>query len=357
MAHSTSPPTASSPTSSTPSAPRPPSLTRWTARCALAEAVGIGTAAAAYAVVDARGAPGTGPEVAAALALVVGAGLVEGAALGGAQAGGLRAWLPDTWTARRARRWVLVTVLVAGLGWAAGSAPAVLSADAPAGDAGPSPWLVVLGAAGLGAAMGAVLGAVQAGVLRGVVAHPRRWVTANVLAWMAAMVVLFLGATGPAADWPVWGVVTTGVLSGALAGALVGVVTGWMLPSLSGAPPANRVVLAVLGSGAHRLLDRDVVGLRLHGRISGRTFTFPVQYARVDDGVVVVPGRPERKRWWRNLRDQAPVQVLDAGTWRPGVGRVLEPGQPGYADAAAAYAARWSRARLPDGQPVVLVRL
>ena len=97
-----------------------PSPTAWIGLCAAAEAVGMAAAAVAA---KAGSAPGV--HAAAALALVVGGGLVEGIALGVAQATGLRGLLPKS--ARRA--WVLVTVVVAGLGWAGASAPAVLAPD------------------------------------------------------------------------------------------------------------------------------------------------------------------------------------------------------------------------------------
>ncbi|HYF73799.1 MAG TPA: hypothetical protein VD864_13305 [Nocardioides sp.] len=202
----------------------------WVSACALAEAVGMTAAAGAARVADGFG-------VAAALGVVVAGGLVEGTALGWAQSHVLSRVAP----ALVRGRYVAVTVLVAGLGWAGASAPSVLADDS--GDSGgtrPVLALVLLGAAGLGLVMGPVLGAAQAAALRGAVDHPWRWVPANTAAWPVAMVVIFLGATAPEASWPVWSVLVLGAVTGGVAGGLLGVVSGWFLPSLAGAAGGNR---------------------------------------------------------------------------------------------------------------------
>ncbi len=295
------------------------------------------------------GEPSTGAQIAGALSLVVAGGLVEGVALGVAQSSGISAWLPH-----RRRRWILTTVAVAGIGWAGASAPAVLSGE---GGSEPSRLLILAGAVGIGVAMGAVLGAAQAWVLRGRVPHPRRWLIANVLAWAAAMPIVFLGATTPAADWSTPAVVALGAVTGSVAGAAVGLVSGWFLISLTGSPAHNRVVLAVLGSPAHRLLDRSLVGLRMRGVASGAEFTLPVMYTADDAGLVVVPGHPERKRWWLNLRHASPVHALLDGRWRTGTAELLESGDDGYDQAVATYRRRWPRVRDLDTGPVVRIRL
>ena len=201
---------------------RLPSPAVWIGLCAAAEAVGMTAAALAATTSSAPGVPAS-----AALALVVAGGLVEGIALGVAQAVGLRGLL-----ARSGRRaWVFATVLVAGLGWAAASAPAAFD---PGGGSEPPVALVLGGAAALGAVMGAVLGAAQGWVLRGAVPHPWRWVGANAAAWASAMPVIFLGAMSPSADWSVIAVAALGTGTGLAAGAVLGAVTGWFLPSLCG---------------------------------------------------------------------------------------------------------------------------
>jgi hypothetical protein len=326
------------------------SITRWTVLCAIAEAIGMTAAAsAAKASQAAVGEVGSARQAALALTIVVGGGLVEGIALGALQTAGLRRPLP-----RLGRRWLVLTALVAGLGWAAASAPTALSG---ADDGSAPPLLLVLcGALGLGAAMGALLGAVQASVLRGHVRHPWRWVGASAVAWAPAMAVIFLGATVPGADWSVAKVAGLGTVTGIGAGAVLGLVSGWFLPTLDGSPARNRLVLRVLESRAHGKLDRSLLALRVYGVVTGRAFELPVQYATVQDVLVIAPGRPRTKRWWRNLRGPSPVDVLMRGQWHHGEGHVLHPGDHGYAPAMAAYRNRWPRARLPSDCPLVQIR-
>jgi len=328
------------------------SVRRWVALCAAAEAIGM-TAAAAAATTATRvvGEPDGGREVAAVLSLVVLGGLVEGVALGVLQAAGVHRLVP----ALRVGRWIAPTVLVAGVGWAAASAPAALAG--PGGGDTPPVALVLVGAAALGATMGAALGAAQASALRGHVAHPWRWVGVNVWAWAAAMPIIFLGATTAEADWPVVAVAALGTATGLAAGTVLGLVSGPLMAVLQGPPTYSLLTAALLRSPLHRLLDGALVVLRLHGRVSGRLVELPVQYAADGPTLVLAPGRPETKRWWRNLREPAPVRVLLRGRWQDGVGVVLERGSAGYDAAVAVYERRWPRARLTAGQPVVRVTL
>ena len=115
------------------------------------------------------------------------------------------------------------------------------------------------------------------------------------------------------------------------------------------------MVLTLLRSPAHRVLDRSLIALRVRGRRSGAWFELPAMFAEDPAGIVVVPGRGEQKRWWRNLSQPAPVEVLLRGSRLKGEGVVLRPGEDGYADAVGAYRGRWRRVRLPDDQPVVRI--
>jgi len=212
---------------------RPLSLARWTALCAAAETVGMTAAAAAAKVSQALvGEPGAARGRVLALSLVVAGGLVEGIALGAFQAAGLRRLLPCL----NPRRWLWITTAVAGVGWAAASAPAVLPGTDTDAAAAP-PWLLIIGgAAGLGITMGAVLGAAQASCLRGQVSHPLRWVAGNAVAWCPAMSIIFVGASTPHSDWPGWQVVGLGTLTGLAAGTVLGLLTGWFIPTLDAQP-------------------------------------------------------------------------------------------------------------------------
>jgi hypothetical protein len=91
----------------------------------------------------------------------------------------------------------------------------------------------------------------------------------------------------------------------------------------------NPVVRGVLRSPAHGLLSGRLALLTVTGRRSGRTFTFPVGYHRDGDRVIVSVASPERKRWWRNLRDAAPVEIWLGGVRRAGTGQAQGDEQAG----------------------------
>jgi len=330
---------------------QPLSLVRWTALCAVAEGIGMTAAAAAAKTSQTLiGEPVNNREVLLALSIAVVGGLVEGVALGGLQAAGLGRLLPDL----NRPQWVVVTAAVAGVGWAGASAAAGGSGQ----DDGATPsLLLILGmSVVLGALMGALLGAIQATVLRSQVRHPWRWVGANMTAWAPAMAVIFFGASLPGAHWPAWAVIPLATVTGLAAGALLGLVTGCFLPTLDGQSAHNLVVLDLLESRAHGLLDASLVALRIKGVMSGATIELPVQYAADDNAVVVAPGRPETKLWWRNLAQPAPVEVLVAGRWQPGYGILLRPGEPGYVAAMETYRRRWPRVRVEADSLLVQVR-
>lgn len=63
--------------------------------------------------------------------------------------------------------------------------------------------------------------------------------------------------------------------------------------------------------------------LRYRGRRTGQPHELVVQYASDGDRAWIVPGHPERKRWWRNMFTPSPVEVWLAGRRRTGIARVL----------------------------------
>lgn len=314
---------------------------RWVLSCAAAEALGLATAAGAARVASTL-EPGAG------LAVVVAGGLVEGTALGVLQA---RA-LGDLVDRSRRQAWALVTVLVAGLGWAVGSAPSALDGGS---DPTTPPWsLVLAGAAALGLVMGAVLGAAQATTLRGVVPHPWRWVWASAAGWSVAMVVVFAGATSARASWSWPLVVLDGAVTGAVAGAVLGLVTGPWLGALEGPPLRHRLVLRALVAQRRPAVD-GTTALAVRGARTGHVHRFPVMCAPLGHtSLVVVPGHAEHKTWWRQLGASPYVEVLDRGAWRPARARVVEPGSLEWSVARSAYVARRHRVRITHGPLVVL---
>ena len=170
--------------------------------------------------------------------------------------------------------------------------------------------------------MGAVLGAAQASTLRHRVRHPWRWATGSTAGWTVAMPVIFLGATSVGASWPWWLVVPVGTVTGLVAGSALGVVSGPFLDTLDGPAWHHRVVLGILSSRLARtpagVADGGLVALGVTGERTGRVFRFPVEAAWWHpDRLVVLPGHPERKTWWRNLEARPHVEVLLAGDWTP----------------------------------------
>lgn len=132
--------------------------------------------------------------------------------------------------------------------------------------------------------------------------------------------------------------------------------SGAWIGSLDGQPMVNRLVLAWV-AGQRWGMDRRVLGLAVIGRRTGRVIRFPVQYAVHGDAGVVAPGQPEHKVWWRNLTKRpCAVEVLGESGWHSALARVLEPGDPGYEGALAAYRRRWPRFASSARQPLVLFR-
>lgn len=343
-----------------------PGWRRWVLACGGGETLGMAAAAtAAGLTLAAVGEPHDLPSAAVTVVGMVAGGVVEGLAVGWLQFLVLRRWLPRL----RARAWVGVTVAVAAGGWLLGSLPATLGSLAADGDrggdaaaTGPPTWLMPIAGLVVGLLMGAVFGWAQARVLRGHVPRPRRWVLANALGWGAALVVIFTGASLPSGPWPWPLLLALGAVTGVLAGVAIGSVTGLFLPSLvDQAPPGgtrvNRIVLFCLRSPAHRLLSGSLADLRYTGARSGRRYALPVQYARDGDRVVVYPGHPKRKVWWRSMVVGAPVEVGLAGETTQGQGRVLRPNEPGYPDALAAYRCRWPRVAPGTDDPLVVIEL
>jgi hypothetical protein len=112
----------------------------------------------------------------------------------------------------------------------------------------------------------------------------------------------------------------------------------------------NRVVAAILRSPLHPVLSRGVALVRYEAPRSGRTVQTPVQYAELDDGLVLLVARPETKTWWRAFRSPHRLDVLVRGRWRPLCGRVVRSAvEP---DVAAPLAEAYRR-RFPSAERVM----
>lgn len=80
----------------------------------------------------------------------------------------------------------------------------------------------------------------------------------------------------------------------------------------------NQVVVLLLRSSLHPLVSRRLTLITVTGRRTGREHTLPVAYQESADGLTIPVMWPERKLWWRNLRDGAPVRLRLRGADRTG---------------------------------------
>jgi hypothetical protein len=88
----------------------------------------------------------------------------------------------------------------------------------------------------------------------------------------------------------------------------------WMFRAL------NPFVRALLRSPLARLLEGRLMLLAYRGRRSGREFAIPIGYFAWDDGVLALSSA----RWWVNLRDGQPVQLLIRGQQQDATATVYE---------------------------------
>ena len=75
----------------------------------------------------------------------------------------------------------------------------------------------------------------------------------------------------------------------------------------------NPVLLRLLRSRAGRTLGSRLAVLRYTGVRTGRPRDLVAGYARTESTVWIVVGRPQSKRWWRNLVTPAEVTLWLAG--------------------------------------------
>ena len=326
-----------------------PKVSAWTQACVLSAVIGA-TAGTAAGLVDRQLDGNAARAQLIGLAIVVAGGLVAGLALGRLQA----RVLLDVLQSRR-RLWIIVTMPVAGVGWALASAPGGYAAGGTStGDVGLG--AVVVAGLVAGAALGALLGAAQGLVLRPLVSHPWRWVGSNALAWSPAVAVIAVGAWLTPDSWPWVAFLMLTPFVGAVAGFLAGRISGNLIPALSGASVRDLAVLALLRTSFRLLLDHRLVGLAFVGTVTGRDVRLPLAYAPMGERIVVVPRLPETKHWWRNIDGRlTDVLVLLGGSWRSAVAEVVRPGDVSYDQAWQAYSDRWPSATLPVDQPLVVV--
>jgi deazaflavin-dependent oxidoreductase (nitroreductase family) len=75
----------------------------------------------------------------------------------------------------------------------------------------------------------------------------------------------------------------------------------------------NPLMGVILRSPLNPMMSGTVALITVRGRKSGKAYTLPVQYAQEGQAIYIVPGMPENKTWWRNLRGGAAVTLLLRG--------------------------------------------
>ncbi|HEY5193174.1 MAG TPA: nitroreductase/quinone reductase family protein [Solirubrobacteraceae bacterium] len=83
----------------------------------------------------------------------------------------------------------------------------------------------------------------------------------------------------------------------------------------------NRVVSLLLRSRLHPLVSRRLALITVTGRRTGAMHTFPVAYEESTERLTIPVLWPQRKLWWRNLQDEAPVRLRLRGIDRAGQAR------------------------------------
>lgn len=82
----------------------------------------------------------------------------------------------------------------------------------------------------------------------------------------------------------------------------------------------NPLMKLLLRSPLHGLVSDSLMLITFTGRRSGREYTTPVGYHRVDDGLVVFT----HSDWWKNLRGGAEVRLLLRGERRVALAEPVE---------------------------------
>jgi len=85
----------------------------------------------------------------------------------------------------------------------------------------------------------------------------------------------------------------------------------------------NPVMIWLLRSPLHPLLDGGLMLITVTGRRTGRRYTIPVGYQRQGDSVRVLVSKARRKQWWRNYLEPRPIELRLRGEARVGEARVI----------------------------------
>ncbi len=73
----------------------------------------------------------------------------------------------------------------------------------------------------------------------------------------------------------------------------------------------NPIVIALLRSPLHSLVDEQTMVITVTGRKSGKRYTLPVSYIRDGETLLVISQKD--RTWWKNLRNGAQITVFLQG--------------------------------------------
>jgi hypothetical protein len=85
----------------------------------------------------------------------------------------------------------------------------------------------------------------------------------------------------------------------------------------------NRLIAVLLRSPLHQLVSGQLTLITVTGRRTGAQHTLPVAYKESEGKLTIPVMWPERKLWWRNLRDGAAVRLRLHGADRTGQANAL----------------------------------
>ena len=196
---------------------------RWTLAFVVGELVGFVPPAVTGATLASVGAS----DVVLVIGLTL-AGILEGVAIGVAQAGVLARYAPSI----NGRDWVVATAAAAGFAWFVGmGGGALMGADVAA----PALLAVVLVPAWCAALV--AMGYTQWRVLRRTVDHSHRWVRVTAGAWLVGVTIPVAALSSAPDEWPAWAHAVIGVLAAIAMGFTVGALTGRALDQLLRSEP------------------------------------------------------------------------------------------------------------------------
>ena len=113
----------------------------------------------------------------------------------------------------------------------------------------------------------------------------------------------------------------------------------------------NRAVAMLIRSPLHRLVSGQLLLITVTGRRTGRKHTLPVGYQMSAQQLTIPVLWPQRKLWWRNLRDGAPVELLLRGAHRTGQAQAdVDEGEASSFTSRSTPRAEAPRAEAPKGE-------